>query len=78
MATGYRTVRVGALVMLAGALCVTLASARATAQCVGDCDGNNEVEINNLILGVNIALGTQPVTTCPAFDCQHDGTVPIN
>ena len=78
MATGWRAVRIGALAMLAGTLCAALPSAGAAAQCVGDCDGNNAVEINDLILGVNIALRTQPVTACPAFDCQSSGTVPIN
>ena len=44
--------------------------------CVGDCDGNGMVEINNLILGVNIALGAQPVSACPAFS-NADGMVDI-
>ena len=35
--------------------------------CTGDCDGNGRVAINQLILGVNIALGLQPVAACPAF-----------
>lgn len=47
MATGYWTVRVGTLAILAGSLCGALPSARAAAQCVGDCDGNNALEINN-------------------------------
>ena len=28
--------------------------------------------------GVNIALGTNPVTSCPSFDINSDGTVAIN
>jgi len=35
--------------------------------CTGDCDGNGMVAINELILGVNIALGVQPATACSAF-----------
>ena len=35
--------------------------------CPGDCDGNGTVAINELILGVTIALGLQPVNGCPAF-----------
>ena len=35
--------------------------------CVGDCSGDGVVSISDLITGVNIALGTQPVSTCPAF-----------
>jgi hypothetical protein len=38
-----------------------------SAQCVGDCAGDGEVTINDLILGVNIALGSAPVSACPAF-----------
>jgi hypothetical protein len=46
--------------------------------CVGDCDGTGMVTIGELITGVNIALGTFPVTTCPAFDANGDGMVGIN
>jgi hypothetical protein len=35
--------------------------------CTGDCDGDGMVAINELILGVNIALGAQPVGACPVF-----------
>ncbi len=35
--------------------------------CTGDCDGNGMVAINELILGVNIALGAKQVNACPAF-----------
>jgi len=35
--------------------------------CVGDCDGNGTVAINELITGVNIALGTTPASACVAF-----------
>ena len=59
------------------ALVIACGSARAQ-ECVGDCDGNGMVTINELILGVSIALGNQPITACGAFDCQHNETVPIN
>lgn len=48
-------------------------------QCVGDCDGSGAVIINELILGVNIALGTADVSVCTAFDCpQHLPGIFIN
>ena len=50
--------------------------ADAIASCTGDCDGNGVVAINELILGVNIALGTQPVDACPAF-ANAEGMVDI-
>ncbi|MEO8603122.1 MAG: hypothetical protein ABI629_11155 [bacterium] len=46
--------------------------------CPGDCNGDSEVAINELIVGVNIALGTSPLSTCPAFDSSGDGSVTIN
>ena len=35
--------------------------------CVGDCDGNSLVTINELVLGVKIVLGSQLGNACPAF-----------
>jgi hypothetical protein len=48
------------------------------AACVGDCDHNNEVGINELIIGVNIALGNTLVIDCPSFDADADESVEIN
>ncbi len=47
------------------------------AQCVGDCNGDDMVGINELVRGVNIALENSPVTDCPAFDVNGDGRVTI-
>jgi hypothetical protein len=46
--------------------------------CVGDCNGDGMVAINELILGVNIALGSTPLSSCPQFDVNSDGMVGIN
>jgi len=46
--------------------------------CVGDCDGNNEVTINELISMVNIALGDAPLSECPAGDADHNGEITID
>jgi hypothetical protein len=35
------------------------------------------VSIADLITGVNIALGTLPVTACPPFDPDGDGQVTV-
>jgi hypothetical protein len=43
---------------------------------VGDCSGDRVVGINEVIVGVNIVLGMQPVTMCPAF-ASALGTVDI-
>jgi len=38
--------------------------------CRGDCNGDGEVTIDELIKGINIALGTLAPSACPAFaDC---------
>lgn len=48
------------------------------AHCAGDCDGNGAVGINELVLGVNIALGNETVDRCPGFDTSGDGQVGIS
>jgi hypothetical protein len=46
--------------------------------CVGDCDPDRTVVINELIIGVNIALGFQPVAECSAFDRDESNSVEID
>ena len=43
----------------------------------GDCNGDGVVTIEELIVGVNISLGNQPITNCPAYDTNGDGEVTI-
>ena len=67
--------------LLGFAVAVALAAGVATsagAQCAGDCNSDGTVAINELISGVNIALGSAPVASCPSFDINGDGTVAIN
>ena len=45
--------------------------------CVGDCNGDLAVAINELILCVNIVLGNADVDACPACDSNMDGIVGI-
>jgi len=45
--------------------------------CAGDCDGNGNVSIDELMRGVDIAIGTTAVDQCPAFDCNHTGQVNV-
>jgi hypothetical protein len=46
--------------------------------CIGDCNDDGVVTVNELVAGVNIALGTAPASTCPAFDDNGDGGVSIS
>lgn len=53
-------------------------SARGGVLCVGDCNSDGMVLVNELIIGVNIALGLAPLSQCEAFDANGDGNVGIN
>ena len=46
--------------------------------CAGDCDSSGTVSIDELVRGVNIALGSIAVDQCPAFDCNGTGTVTVD
>src|SRR5262249_13011821 len=46
--------------------------------CVGDCSGDGQVAIDELIIGVNIALGERNIDACPAFDRNGDQRVAID
>jgi hypothetical protein len=48
-----------------------------TARCAGDCDADGAVAINELILGVNIALGAADLSVCGAFDRDASGGVEV-
>jgi hypothetical protein len=45
--------------------------------CTGDCNGDGAVSVDELISAVNIALGTSPLSACPAADRNGDGNVGV-
>jgi hypothetical protein len=45
--------------------------------CGGDCDASEEVTIDEIIVGVTIALGQGEVVACPAFDDDGSGRVEV-
>ncbi len=49
-----------------------------TLNCVGDCNGDAEVSINELIAAVNIALGNAPYDSCANADADGDEEIHIN
>ncbi|MGH7787861.1 MAG: RHS repeat-associated core domain-containing protein [Candidatus Binatia bacterium] len=60
-------------------LCLLAVRAPAAgAVCVGDCNTNNQVAINELIRSVNIALLQAPLSECLASDANGDGIVRVN
>jgi hypothetical protein len=46
--------------------------------CVGDCAVDGAVTVDEIILGVNIALGSAGLIDCPAFDPSADQMVTVN
>jgi hypothetical protein len=59
-----------------GLLAIKL-TAGATA-CSGDCNGDGTVTVDEIVRGVNIALGSLPVGDCPSFDTDGSGTVTVD
>ncbi len=59
--------RWGIIALTATLLGFFMPSGPARAQCVGDCNNDGMVLVNELILGVNIVLETQPKSACPEF-----------
>jgi len=57
-----------ALLTLPGARCAT---------CLGDCNGNAAIDIDELVRGVTAALDSAFLLGCPAFDGNGDGYVAI-
>ncbi len=45
--------------------------------CVGDCNANGSVAINELIIGVGISLRMRDTADCPSFDANESGAVEI-
>jgi YVTN family beta-propeller protein len=62
----------------------TLATASPTvtttpeSSCVGDCDGSGEVTVDELVLAVHIALGSQDAAACPAIDIDRRTGVTVD
>jgi hypothetical protein len=66
---------VGAMVLAA---CLALAAPRAQAACVGDCHGDGEVTVDEVIVMVDVALGTADLSSCLAGDQNGDGEITVN
>lgn len=48
------------------------------AECIGDCNGDAVVTIDELITGVRITLGESLTEACSAFDADRSGTVTVD
>ena len=54
------------------------ASVEAQQTCIGDCDRDGTVQVDELVRGVRIALGELPVGGCAQLDFDGDGRVAID
>ena len=69
---------VSAIAALVLVFSIVTPGAGARAQtCAGDCNGDGTVEVNELIVSVNIALGLLAITQCPGIG-DSDGMVTID
>jgi hypothetical protein len=71
--------RFGLRVASAALLVVVSQSSRAVAStCTGDCNSDGSVSVDELVMGVGIAMGDVDISQCPAMDAQRDSTVGVN
>ena len=46
--------------------------------CIGDCNSDGQITVDELVKGVNIALGLTTPDVCPAFDCNGNQKVTVD
>jgi hypothetical protein len=46
--------------------------------CTGDCDGSGDVTVDEILVLVNIALGNDDISRCPAGDADASGSVTVD
>jgi hypothetical protein len=46
--------------------------------CVGDCNDDGYVAVDEILTLVNIALGNATATTCEPGDANHDGQITVD
>ena len=50
----------------------------ATASCVGDCDGDGQVTVDEILTLIDVALGSAAITQCEPGDSNNDGRITID
>ena len=71
-------VRVGFVLLALAVLCAVQRAPAAAQGCVGDCNRDGFATVNELLKGVNIALGTLSLDQCSPFDMSGDGAVTVD
>ncbi len=59
-------------------LTVLSANAQVNTSCPGDCDDDGSVSADELVSGINLALGELDLSACPAIDLNADGVATID
>jgi Protein of unknown function (DUF1566)/NHL repeat len=72
------TVALLTVALSAGVVSVANAVGSVGPTCIGDCDNGGAVTVDELVKGINIALGTLPLDQCPQFDCNGTGQVTVD
>lgn len=65
-------------IVVAAATFVLSRPATAQPACIGDCNGDGAVTVDEVITMVNIALGTAEVGACPAGDGDSSGDITVD
>lgn len=66
------------LARLVMALALAGAAPRPARACVGDCNDDGKVPVNELVMGVGIALGQSSIAGCTALDRDEDDAVGVD
>ena len=72
-----RPQRHGTRGILYGMAAVLLALSSPAVSCTGDCNGDGMVTVDEILLGVSIALGHTSLETCRGFDADQNGAVTV-
>lgn len=65
------------LLALLGAALLPLRTLPARADCAGDCNGDGQVRVDELVRGVRIALELEALAACAGFDSDRDGSISV-
>ena len=62
----------------ASATATATVTATTAAACTGDCSGDGAVTVDEVVTGINIALGNVAMAECSRFDANGDGLVTVD
>lgn len=63
---------------VASAVLAVPVAAGTSSSCAGDCDGDGQVGVSELVTGVSIALGSGSLEECSAIDSDSSGVVDVS